>query len=573
MRKATPVRKNLWLESWRGYVLVLLLGCLFFLPGFRRLPTTDRDEARFAQASKQMLERGNFVDIRFQAKPRYKKPIGIYWLQAASASLAGSAERNHIWPYRIPSFLGALLAVLLTFHLGKRFFDPQAGFLGALLLASSILLQVEARIATTDAVLLASIVAMQGALGVIYLGETGERTWGPAILFWAACGAGILVKGPVPVLVAFLTIVTLGVADRRWELVRRLHPYVGAGVLLLITLPWFWAIHRASGGQFVRKALLSDVIPKLLGGQESHGAPPGLYLALFPVLFWPGSLIAFFGLGKVWKRRGEPGVRFLLAWGIPSWLAFELIPTKLPHYILPVFPAVALLTGYALARGFDEVKNTREKGRYVKSLLKAVFYSVTFLLGAGIPALGIYFNHRLSPAGVIGALGAAAIGWLATRWNREKRIGTAVLMVVVGVSFVTLPTFVSVLPSARPLWISRNVAETVAHLSPPRGTILASVGFHEPSLVFRLGTKTRLVDPPEAVRALARHEVDLVLVTRKEWPALRREVEKRGMKLKVLATMRGFNYSKGKWLNLYLLAPVDGLHRDTTDRVFHEKRG
>ncbi len=103
-----------------------------------------------------MLETGDFVRINFQNEPRNKKPIAIYWLQAASAALCGTAESRKIWPYRIPSLLGAVFSVLLTFSLGKRLFGEKIGFLGAVLTAGSILLVIEAHLATTDAVLLAT---------------------------------------------------------------------------------------------------------------------------------------------------------------------------------------------------------------------------------------------------------------------------------------------------------------------------------------------------------------------------------------------------------------------------------
>jgi 4-amino-4-deoxy-L-arabinose transferase-like glycosyltransferase len=110
-----------------------------------------------------MLESKDFVQIRFQNKPRNKKPIGIYWLQAAAVTITGSSRTNQVWPYRLPSLLGALAAVLLTFGFGKNLFDQKTGLLAAILTASSLLLVVEAHQATTDAALLATVVAAQGS--------------------------------------------------------------------------------------------------------------------------------------------------------------------------------------------------------------------------------------------------------------------------------------------------------------------------------------------------------------------------------------------------------------------------
>src|SRR5215470_18226071 len=104
----------------RPYALLCLLCFILYAPGLAAIPPLDRDEARFAQATRQMLEAGDFVRIRFQDEARNKKPIGIYWLQAAAVALFSSPESTAIWPYRLPSALGATAAVLLIFALGAR---------------------------------------------------------------------------------------------------------------------------------------------------------------------------------------------------------------------------------------------------------------------------------------------------------------------------------------------------------------------------------------------------------------------------------------------------------------------
>ena len=158
-----PGRVLSWLAR-RPWTTLGLLCMLLWTPGVLSLPPLDRDESRFAQSSRQMLESGNFIDIRFGHVPRYKKPVGIYWLQAAATAVAGLGNRAHIWTYRLPSLLGGILAVLLTFWCARAFVTVQAAWLGAALLALSLLLTAEATIATTDAVQLACVV---GAMGVL----------------------------------------------------------------------------------------------------------------------------------------------------------------------------------------------------------------------------------------------------------------------------------------------------------------------------------------------------------------------------------------------------------------------
>src|SRR5271165_306829 len=155
--------------SHRGAVAVLLLVCLLgFLPGIFQIPPVDRDEAYFAQATKQMIETGDYVDIRYQDDVRYRKPVGIYWLQAAvvnTASALGLANaRTTIWLYRMPSLFGAIGAVLLTYWCALPFVSRRGALLAALMMASCTMLGAEARLAKTDAVLLFTIVAAMSAL-------------------------------------------------------------------------------------------------------------------------------------------------------------------------------------------------------------------------------------------------------------------------------------------------------------------------------------------------------------------------------------------------------------------------
>src|SRR5215217_4655802 len=130
----------------RPLAALLLICLLAWLPGFFTLPPLDRDESRFAQATKQMLETGDFINIKLGDQVRYEKPVGIYWLQAASAAVFGSGALNQIWTYRVPSMLGALAAVAATFMLVRLFAGVEAAFMAGLLLGMSVLLMSEAKI-------------------------------------------------------------------------------------------------------------------------------------------------------------------------------------------------------------------------------------------------------------------------------------------------------------------------------------------------------------------------------------------------------------------------------------------
>src|SRR3984885_774307 len=252
----------------RAIAFLTLCSLLLFLPGFFNIPPIDRDEARFAQATKQMVETGDFVDIRFQDDVRYKKPVGIYWLQAAvvETAFAPGLQRAQvrIWLYRVPSLIGAIGAVLLTYWTALAFVTRRGAILAGLILCSSMLVGGEARLAKTDAMLLLTVVAAMGALARVYLswqrGEDPEHppwTW-PAI-FWTAVAASILIKGPLILMFAGLTIVTLAIRDRSADWLWRLRPLWGLMWTLVLVLPWFVAIFWRSGNAFFADSVGGDM--------------------------------------------------------------------------------------------------------------------------------------------------------------------------------------------------------------------------------------------------------------------------------------------------------------------------
>src|SRR3974390_2137273 len=206
----------------RAVALLIAFSAVAFLPGFFQIPPVDRDEARFAQATKQMLETGQYIDIRFQDEVRYKKPVGIYWLQAAAVKVGEAVgvpeARTTISLYRLPSLFGAIGAVLLTYWTALAFCARRTALVAALMMASSILLGVEARLAKTDAMLLLTCTAAMGAMARIYIRRACDAAWRLPAIFWSAVAAGGVLEGPLLLVFVGLTAATLSVADRsgRW---------------------------------------------------------------------------------------------------------------------------------------------------------------------------------------------------------------------------------------------------------------------------------------------------------------------------------------------------------------------
>ena len=526
------------LDTRRPRLLLTLLCIAMWAPGFWTLPPTDRDESRFAQATKQMLETGDFVRIMNGTEARNRKPIGIHWLQApfvAAADALGVAAANPIWPYRIPSALGGLLAVLACFEAGVLTVGRRAALLGAGMLAASVLLVAEVHIAKTDAALLGATTLAMAMLARAYLDPGGLSRRGAAV-FWLAMGAGVLLKGPITPMVAGLAVAALLIADRRAAWLGCLRTGWGAPLMLAVVAPWFVAIGVATEGRFFSDAIGGDLGRKLTSGDDAHWGPPGLHLVLLPLLLFPAAAALPAGFAAAWRGRRSAGVRFLLAWIGPAWLVFEATPTKLPHYALPLYPAVCLL----LALGV--VGQAGARWRWVGAGLAGLG---VVLLAAGSAAAPI-FLHMGWWLGLPAAAGVLAVGWWALRGWRPGCAAAA----VVAAPLLYLGVLGWEAPRLSPLWIAPRVA---AGLEPTGRGPLGAVGYAEPSLMFLAGTGTLWLRPDEAAGALIDGAVGALLVGDRDLEAVRAGLAARGAAVRETAAVAGFNYSRGRWVVLTVL--------------------
>jgi 4-amino-4-deoxy-L-arabinose transferase-like glycosyltransferase len=533
----------------RACAVLLLLALACFLPGFVSLQPMDRDEPRYAQASKQMLESGDFVDIRFQNEARHKKPVGIYWLQAASVA-AGEAlglpdAHTAIALYRIPSLIGATAMVLLTYWAALAFGGRREAFLAAALVAACVIVMVEARLAKTDAVLGACSVAAMGALARAYFVRGAARLpLSTVLIFWLAVAAGVLVKGPLVPMFAALTVLALFVRERsaRWFLALR--PGLGVLIVLALALPWFVAIAVKSGGAFFTESVGHDMLGKVGTAQTYHWQPPGFYLLAFFATFWPAAALAVLAIPFAWKNRADDRIAFALAWIVPSWLVFELVPTKLPHYVMPLYPAIAIVTVLALSRGFVAPRDLAAK--------------LTALLMPFIPAgiaVGLAFaaktlDGRLPWAGLavmlLATLLAVAAWW---RFVRDEP-GAAALLAVAASPILMVGVFSFTQPVMQSLRLSPRLAETARALDCPHPAV-GTLGYREPSLVFLAGTELRMfAGASDAAEFLKGGGCRLAFVEGRFDDRFRQETDRAGIRPALLARLSGFNFNGGRRLEI-----------------------
>jgi 4-amino-4-deoxy-L-arabinose transferase-like glycosyltransferase len=540
-------------------VIALLVFCMLaLLPGFFTIPPVDRDEARFAQATKQMLESGQYVDIRFQDEVRYKKPVGIYWLQAgavkAGEALGVPSARTKISLYRLPSLFGAVGAVLLTYWTALAFVTRRSALLAAGMMAASIIVGVEARFATTDAMLLLTCTAAMGALARIYLARRRQPDqpvdWRMPALLWTAAAGGVLLKGPLILMFIAVAVITLSIADKSWGWAKALRPIPGIAWMLLLVLPWFVAIVMKSGDSFFVQALGHDMLDKVVTGQEAHGAPPGTYLLLFFLTFWPGSVLAAPAAPAVWRARRELGARFLLAWLVPSWILFEAAMTKLPHYVMPLYPAIAILIAGVIEGGALARIRWMARGTVGWFLLPA---GIAIAVVVAFVTLDRSLGLLAWPFAAVAVILSLFAWWLYEVDGAERSLLRASMAWV----FVAITVFAVTFPSLPALFPSEMIAREVRATGCTDPHVASTYAYQEPSLVFLVGTDTRFTDGVGAAEFLRGGECHFALVDPRSERSFAQRANAVGLRYSLLQRIDGYNISIGKPVSLAIFRSAE----------------
>jgi len=392
------VRALLWL-----LVLIALIDTVAF-------GLTDLDEGFYASVAWEMKQRGDWWTPRFQGAPWFEKPPLLYWLMIPGMHLFGEGE----FALRLPSVLMFGLTLILIVAWGERRLGKGVGVLAGLLFAVAPLSLLLARLAITDMAFCSWL-----TLALIALWEA-RISKGIASLLWSlfggvATGLAVLTKGPVGLgLIGLQLLLTVGRTGQVWR-------WVGSMLWLLIgtaatAAPWYLGVYMLHGRDFFEEFVLRQNLLRFAGGDTAHSVLPliqkggvgniaagvALYLLFYGVVLWLGALPMSLYAGVLWRKEAsEPEVMsYLRRW---AWLVFALFTlsfTKLPAYIFPMFPALALLVAYSLVHR------------------------------ASLPALRM-------PAGIIGGLGLAVwtlLGGLVAQWSGVWLAG----LLGVGLSLVTL---------------------------------------------------------------------------------------------------------------------------------------
>ncbi len=558
---AFTTRLSATVERWLGWLTLshgramaalLVLSLLLFTPGLFTLQPMDRDEPRFAQATKQMLETRDFVDIRFQEEARHKKPVGIYWLQSASVSVARALNApdalRTIGFYRLPSWLAAIGSVLLLYWGALAFLSRRGAFVAAALMASTVLIGVEARLAKTDAALLFTCLVGFAVLARLWFSAVSPQTAQPLTpwhvwAFWLAMGAGVLIKGPITPMIIFLPALALSLRERSGRWLLPLRPWLGLLIVAVMAAPWLVDIALKTGGSFFADSVGKDMLGKVGQGQERHWGPPGLYATLFWATAWPLAVFMALAFRFTWRERRDDAVAFLLAWIIPCWVIFEAVQTKLPHYVLPLYPAIAVLAVMAVER--DGIPFAWRSAKWVAALALLV---PILLLVAGIGGFW-YFDRALPSLALPFLLIASAFAFVAMRaLQRAEPMAGAALLVASALS-LTVAAYPFGMPQLQAINLSKRLAQAASEVActTPR---YASAGYNEPSLVFLTDTGIDLVDGRSAASIFAAPGCAIAFVEQRHQAGFDTGLESVAEKPSLRTRVKGININSGRTLDI-----------------------
>ena len=542
-------------QPWPQPAVMLLavaavLALYFLLAGSSTL--WDRDEPRFARATVEMVASGNYLYPTFNGVLRPDKPILIYWLMSVPVRLFGPSA----WACRMVAPLAMIVAGLLAWWAAARMIGPKAGLLAFTILALSPLMAVTGTAATTDALLLACTTATLCAFLLSW--TCGLRPWHLALLT-LALAAALLTKGPVGALpllsiAAILACVRGGAVRPKAYLPWLLLAVIAAtGLALAWTLP----ANTATQGEFLRRALGHHVIDRAIKPLESHGGHSLLfslyYVPIIVFAFFPWTLYLprLFSGPQTWTGSlALPAKRVLLCWALPVIVIMSLVATKLPHYILPAWPALAI----ASAAG---VLQAARGGRAGNKTLAARIGFGAFLLAGATLGLGLsvapwfvpVFGVRVPATGV--GLLFLAMTYGGAHWYRRGRHEAVAGVLACGMVLMLLAASLFLLPALERYKISPRVAAAIVR-NVPAGTPVATCGYGEPTLNFYLGWgPIRSLDDADLDRWATSPGRGILVITDSKWHGGPETLARAG--IRTIAMCDGFNYSQGKWVRILVL--------------------
>ncbi|HUW33746.1 MAG TPA: glycosyltransferase family 39 protein [Planctomycetota bacterium] len=513
-------------ERTRTLVSVLTVAAVaaaMLLPWLGSMTLFDVDEPRFAEAARSMHETGDLLIPYFNGEVRYDKPPLIYWVMLAGYRIFGVNE----WGARIGSAIAAIGSCLMIFAIARAMFGRRAGMVSAIMAATTLLIVIESRTATADSVLLFTILVMFYGFWRIH---SGHRRIGSYALMYGGLAAGSLTKGPVSLAILIVTLLLYAMLRRDyslgrrpaaaqwlsevWLVARETHIWLGLLFTVLVVLAWFIPALVATQGGFFTDGFVRHVVYRSFGSEamESHrGIPVVFYLVILPVAFFPWFAILPESCRRFWNDRTDPGRRaFLLAWAIAPFLVFSFLTTKLFHYTMPAYPALAMICGWAASSAYDERRTFL--AHWAGKTGIGIFAATGIAVAAGIliyPAIIRWeelVKSMIAPHVALLVLTCGAFLLLRSVRNRLAVPGIALLTMIA--TLVLLGTGAASL--RRSAMFKNLAAEVKAELKP--GDSVVHVGTLQPSLVFYLQRPILSADNTDELTGILRKSTRCICI-------------------------------------------------------------
>ena len=468
-----PMNCTTELESKKGrslaFFFLAVAALLILLPGNNLIPLIDRDEPRFAQATREMMQRHEWVVPYFNNDYRFDKPVLIYWMMRPVYRILGCNE----FAARLPSVLSTILLLWIVLKMGRRWFSLRTGFFAAFGLLTCFQMLMHGRSAVADMPMIAMTALAQYAAFELLHSEGEKYPWGWFWLLYLACGIGFLAKGPVVMIVPLLSFLTL-----RWILWRKKMPWrrlrIGLGLPISLALIGAWGIPALvkTHGEYWTVGMYTHVFERGWDTFDGHAAFFLYYVVIAIVSLFPWIALAGDGIAVLRRNWSEKNA-FLVAWLVSTYVLFSFYMTKLPHYVMPAFPALFLILGQTAEPGFVSPKWGRIWFRLVIGL------GLVVGLGALVFASATHFTAPyagLRTAIFGGATVTLSLAALALFWRLGAFRFSVAPLVVLAFGVVLL---------------GRGLRESTPaiHLSPvinqlPAGSEFGFYRYKEPSLVF-----------------------------------------------------------------------------------------
>jgi len=451
-------------------VAVFSVAVAFFRLG--ATPLTDVDEAVFSEASREMIETGDWISPTYNYKPRNDKPILFYWLQGSAFLAFGVNE----FAARLPSATAFTVLTLLLFVGVKHVAGPRAALWAALSWLLSLEPLVYGRTAVTDMVLTLFITVSCGAL-FFHVTRPRRRTW--LRLAYGAAGCAVLTKGLVGIVIPAGVILIWRLLERRFRL-RDVWDPAGVLLFLAVAAPWYVVQTLRDGGSFVNEFFIKHHFQRYTGVVSGHTGRWYFYIIVLCVGFFPWIAMIPWALGGTGKGEVRSLGRLAAIWLGFVALFFSASGTKLPNYLLPGFPAAAILAGL----GMDRVLGDPPR-RGVRLLGWVLFVSALGLAG-GIWYVRVPLGNAALPVYAFIALGAVVV--LTAYWGfyagLRGRLGSPFYTAAIGVSlYLLMLAVLPVVTSAFQGTLRSFAREARSEHAAADGTLLA-YKLNKPSLAF-----------------------------------------------------------------------------------------